>query len=66
MLPKAYRWVGEMHEISDFVGGPLGDIHRGMAAVYERMEQAQEEGNEDKLALLQFVQDAKALLEQGK
>lgn len=24
MLPKAYRWVGEMEEISEFVEGGLG------------------------------------------
>jgi hypothetical protein len=63
MLPKAYRWVGEMREIADFVGGPLGDIHRGMAAVYERIEQAVDEDGEDKAVLEQFVKDAKELLE---
>jgi hypothetical protein len=65
MLPKAYRWVGEMREISDFVGGPLSDVHRGMAALYERVEQAVDDENEDKRVLEQFVQDAKAVLEKS-
>ncbi|KAI0033455.1 hypothetical protein K488DRAFT_10171, partial [Vararia minispora EC-137] len=63
MLPKAYRWHGEMREISDFVGGSLGDVHRGMAALYERIEQAVDEDNEDKRVLEQFVKDAREVLE---
>ena len=62
MMPKAYRWVGEMNEISDFVGGPMGSIHKGMAAVYERVEQAIDEDNEDKRVLDTFVKEAKELL----
>lgn len=36
MLPKAYRWVGEMEEISDFVGDNEGLIHKGIAQLYAR------------------------------
>ena len=71
MIPKAYRWVGEMEEIADFVDSGLvpgssskqtdnikeivakeannvkgredgagrpGDIYRGLAALYARVE----------------------------
>ncbi|KZV71151.1 6-phosphogluconate dehydrogenase C-terminal domain-like protein [Peniophora sp. CONT] len=63
MMPKAYRWVGEMNEISDFVGGPMGSVHKGMAAVFERVEQSLDEDGEDKRVLERFVKDAKDLLE---
>ncbi|TFY71613.1 hypothetical protein EVG20_g1390 [Dentipellis fragilis] len=66
MLPKAYRWVGEMHEISDFVGGPSGDVYKGMASVYERIEHAVAEDGPDKQVLDKFVEDAKKLLEEQK
>ncbi|KAI0058632.1 6-phosphogluconate dehydrogenase C-terminal domain-like protein [Artomyces pyxidatus] len=65
MLPKAYRWVGEMREISEFVGGPMGDVHRGMASVYERIERAVEEDGEDKHILERFVKDAKDVQQAG-
>ncbi|KAA1478121.1 6-phosphogluconate dehydrogenase C-terminal domain-like protein [Dentipellis sp. KUC8613] len=64
MLPKAYRWVGEMHEISDFVGGPSGDVYKGMASVYERVERAVAQDGPDKQVLDKFVEDAKKLLEE--
>ena len=38
MAPKAYRWVGEMEEISEYVGENEGDIHEGMANLYRRVE----------------------------
>jgi len=66
MIPKAYRWVGEMHEISDFVGGPLSDVHKGMAAVYARIENAVDEDGEDKRVLEKFASDAKKLLEKDR
>ncbi len=39
MLPKSGRWVGEMHEIAAFIGEtyPEHGIHRGAAALYERI-----------------------------
>ncbi|KAL1746565.1 hypothetical protein HDZ31DRAFT_33916, partial [Schizophyllum fasciatum] len=40
MIPKAYRWTGEMYEISEFVGEGEGDIHRGVGKLYERIERA--------------------------
>jgi putative dehydrogenase len=39
MYPKAYRWVEEMHAISDFIGArfPEAGIFEGAAGLYERM-----------------------------
>ena len=39
MLPKAYRWVGEMEEIAAFVGedDPASGIYRAIAGVYQRI-----------------------------
>lgn len=65
MLPKAYRWVGEMEEISQFVGGGPGNIHEGMARLYERIENSVkegEEGGEDVKVLKKFVEDAKQVI----
>lgn len=42
MLPKAYRWVGEMEEIAGFVGGESGNIYHGLAEVYGRVERSEE------------------------
>ena len=61
MLPKAYRWVGEMEEISSFVGGGEGLIHQGLARLYERVDgslQSRQEGG-DIDVLNKFVEDAK-------
>ncbi|OCH85682.1 6-phosphogluconate dehydrogenase C-terminal domain-like protein [Obba rivulosa] len=69
MLPKAYRWVGEMEEISAFVGSGEGDIHRGVARLYERIERSMKEeegGGEDIKVLEDFVQDAKGLIDSKK
>jgi len=55
-----------MHEISDFVGGPLSDVHKGMAAVYARIENAVDEDGEDKRVLEKFASDAKKLLEKDR
>lgn len=77
MLPKAYRWVGEMREISEFVRDPTGTgpeggsatgegmehVHEGMACVYERIERAMKESGEDKQVLERFVNDAKEAIE---
>ena len=59
MLPKAYRWVGEMEEISAFVRSGLENdtthqgaegqargpdqIHMGLARLYERITKSVEE-----------------------
>src|SRR5882757_286650 len=61
MLPKAYRWVGEMEEIADFVGGREGDVYRGMAKVYERVEKSVSGDQEDVSTLRNFVEKAKKL-----
>jgi 3-hydroxyisobutyrate dehydrogenase-like beta-hydroxyacid dehydrogenase len=39
MYPKAYRWVEEMHAISDFIGGsfPESIMFEGAAGLYQRM-----------------------------
>lgn len=60
MIPKAYRWVGEMKEISEFVGGREGEIHQGMSRIYERVERSLQEGNDDVVTLNQFVEKAKS------
>jgi 3-hydroxyisobutyrate dehydrogenase-like beta-hydroxyacid dehydrogenase len=36
-LPKTYRWVAEMQEIGDFLGGPGKAIYDGAAALFEDM-----------------------------
>jgi putative dehydrogenase len=55
MLPKAYRWVAEMQEISQFtapVGG--GDIYAGASEIYERIARAIAEGGPEVDALRAF------------
>lgn len=59
MLPKAYRWVGEMEEIGEFVGGKEGDTYRGLARIYERVEKSLEGDQVDVEVLRKFVEDAK-------
>lgn len=71
MLPKAYRWVGEMKEISAFVGAGEGEIHQGLAHLYERVERSLKEeqeggGGQDVKALRGFVDDAKKVIERSK
>jgi len=71
MVPKAYRWIAEMEEIGAFVGPPgtEGDIYRGLARLYERIEHAVDEKEKgetegDVQVLDDFVQRAKKLLEE--
>lgn len=71
MLPKAYRWVGEMEEISAFVASGSRNtgattsgeeqIHLGMSSTYSRIEKSLngENGGKDVEVLKKFVQDAK-------
>jgi 3-hydroxyisobutyrate dehydrogenase-like beta-hydroxyacid dehydrogenase len=42
MFPKAYRWVAEMHEISDFAGEDAAarQIYQGIAQLYDRLAQS--------------------------
>ena len=69
MLPKAYRWVGEMEEISAFVREGLGDgeahVHHGFAHLYERIESSLPEC-EDVSVLKKFIEDAKTVIREGK
>lgn len=63
MLPKAYRFVGEMEEIADFVRDGLGEgesnVHRGLAQVYGRVERSMNEpGLGDVEILKKFVEKA--------
>lgn len=46
MYPKAYRWVAEMEEISEFLGedDPAALIFKGMAGFYRKMARDREEG----------------------
>jgi hypothetical protein len=60
MIPKAYRWVGEMKEISGFVGSKEAEIFQGMSGIYERVERSLKEGNGDVVTLKQFVEKAKS------
>ena len=60
MIPKAYRWVGEMQEISGFVGGKEGEIYQGMSGIYERVERSLQGNGGDVLTLKQFVEKAKS------
>jgi 3-hydroxyisobutyrate dehydrogenase-like beta-hydroxyacid dehydrogenase len=43
MYDKAYRWVGEMEEISDFLdaNAPSSDMYRGIARLYEYLAAAE-------------------------
>lgn len=66
MLPKAYRFVGEMEEISQFVGGGGSQVHAGFADTYRRVEASMAEGKEggkDVRVLKEFVEEAKHALE---
>jgi len=46
MYDKAYRWVGEMQEISDFLdaNAPSAEMYRGIARLYEFLAAAEAEG----------------------
>ncbi|MFB2561627.1 DUF1932 domain-containing protein [Rhizobium sp. IMFF44] len=46
MYPKAYRWVAEMEEISEFLAedDPAALIFKGMAGLYRKMARDREEG----------------------
>jgi len=61
MLPKAYRWVGEMEEISGFVGENEADIYHGIAKLYKRIEDSLEGDGSDIKALERFIEEAKNL-----
>ncbi|EJT97795.1 6-phosphogluconate dehydrogenase C-terminal domain-like protein [Dacryopinax primogenitus] len=70
MLPKAYRFHGEMQEISGFVveegGGGSGDIHKGLAATFRRLEQSIKEDGTEVKQLKDFIQRGEEVLEAKK
>jgi uncharacterized protein DUF1932 len=47
MYDKAYRWVGEMEEISDFLGAnkPSSDMYAAIARLYEFLAAGDAEAN---------------------
>lgn len=57
MFPKAYRWVAEMEEIGDYMGGAEEKIFDGMAGLYERL--ASEYSAEEIEALRKFFTQKK-------
>ncbi|KAJ7502842.1 6-phosphogluconate dehydrogenase C-terminal domain-like protein [Mycena galericulata] len=59
MLPKAYRWVGEMSEIASFVGEGEGDIYHGLSQLYSRIERSGNGDGQDLEVLANFVAEAK-------
>lgn len=63
MLPKAYRWSGEMEEISEFVGGAEGQTYTGFARLYERIEKSVKDDQGDVEVLKKFVEDAKKVID---
>lgn len=66
MIPKAYRWIGEMKEIASQVNGPEGDIYLGLAELYQRVQEALEKNGRDDgdvKILLDFAKRAKELSE---
>ena len=68
MLPKAYRWAGEMQEVAAYVGGPEREIYEGLSRLYRRVERALEsDGREggDVRVLMEFAERAKEALERG-
>jgi hypothetical protein len=68
MLPKAYRFSGEMEEISAFVGSGLdegaGQTHLGLARLYERIAASMKNGGQGEVDVLRkFVEEAKEVKE---
>ncbi len=59
MLPKAYRWVAEMQEISQFLTLEAGgEIYLGASQLYERVARAMASDDSELEALRQFFATA--------
>jgi L-threonate 2-dehydrogenase len=57
MLPKAYRWVAEMQEISQFVTPEAGgEIYVGASQLYERVARAMASDDSELETLRQFFE----------
>lgn len=57
MYSKAYRWVGEMEEVADFVGpGPQQEIFAGIAELYDHLAEDFEGSKEEIGALAGFFE----------
>ncbi|KAJ7104363.1 6-phosphogluconate dehydrogenase C-terminal domain-like protein [Mycena belliarum] len=64
MLPKAYRFVGELQEIGGFVGAgsPVADTFQGLSQTFARVAQsAGAPSSGDAAVLLKFVEQARNL-----
>ncbi len=60
MLPKAYRWSGEMEEIAAFVGADEAAlIYQGMARVFERLARDVRSAGAEAAALEAFLEAAR-------
>jgi 3-hydroxyisobutyrate dehydrogenase-like beta-hydroxyacid dehydrogenase len=53
---KAYRWVAEMQEIGDFLGGPGEAIYDGAAALFDEMARDHAGSKTEEAELLAFLQ----------
>ncbi|CAN5381100.1 NAD(P)-dependent oxidoreductase [soil metagenome] len=60
MLPKAWRWAPEMHEIADYLGDDFAEAgaFRAIAELYERIADDAADQKVESSALLAFVQRA--------
>jgi len=60
MLPKAGRWIGEMQEISAFVGSqsPEGDVYSAFADFYKRLSGGDADAQEEASMILSFFPKA--------
>ncbi len=59
MFPKAYRWVAEMEEISDFLGDDAAshDVYLGIARLYERLASGQDGTSQEAAAELGLLRE---------
>jgi hypothetical protein len=57
MYPKAYRWVAEMEEVSDFAGDNAAakEMYAAIAQFYEHLARDFEAEQKDVSALKDFV-----------
>ncbi len=56
IFPKAYRWVAEMQEIGDFLGGPGEAIYDGASALFDGMARDHAGSKTEEAELLAFLQ----------